>query len=179
MTNIYILKLENNNYYVGKSNDVQKRYIEHLSGNGSSWTKLHKPIEIIKTIPNSSVFEEDKIVKELMSIYGINRVRGGTYNRIELTTQEKNFINKEIWGATDACTRCGRQNHFVKDCYASTDINGNTIYEYDESDESDESDEYDECFWYCEYCKKEYDDKYEYDKHEKCCKKKIAMLQYI
>ncbi len=31
-----------------------------------------------------------------MSIYGINRVRGGTYNRIELTAEEIIFINKEI-----------------------------------------------------------------------------------
>ncbi len=37
MTNIYILKLENDNYYVGKSNDVLSRYRQHLSGNGSSW----------------------------------------------------------------------------------------------------------------------------------------------
>ncbi len=114
----------------------------------------------MKIIPNSSVFEEDRIVKELMSTVGINRVRGGTYNRIELTAEEINFINKEIWGAKDACTRCGRQNHFVKDCYASTDINGNKIYESDES----------ECFWCCEYCEKEYDDEIECERHEIKCK---------
>ena len=48
-TNIYILKLNNDNYYVGKTKNVNKRFQEHLSGNGSSWTQMHKPIEIIKS----------------------------------------------------------------------------------------------------------------------------------
>jgi predicted GIY-YIG superfamily endonuclease len=50
-TNIYILKLKNNKYYVGKSNDPQKRFKEHISGNGSSFTKKYKPISIEKIIP--------------------------------------------------------------------------------------------------------------------------------
>lgn len=70
-TNIYILKLKNNKYYVGKSQDPERRFIEHLSGSGSAWTQLHHPIEIIEIIQNVDDFEEDKQVKKLMSLHGI------------------------------------------------------------------------------------------------------------
>lgn len=50
--NIYILKLKNNKYYVGKSQDPEKRFAEHLFGSESSWTQLHEPIEIIDIIQN-------------------------------------------------------------------------------------------------------------------------------
>ena len=47
-TTIYILKLNNNKYYVGKTNrTVNDRYQEHLDGNGSIWTKKYKPQSII------------------------------------------------------------------------------------------------------------------------------------
>lgn len=126
-TNIYILKLKDNKYYVGKTKDVNKRFQEHMSGNGSSWTQLHKPIEIINVINNASIFEEDKQVKELMNIHGIEQVRGGTYSKVKLSTEEKQTVQKEIWSARDSCTRCGYDSHFVKDCYAKIDINGNKI----------------------------------------------------
>ena len=45
-TNIYILKLEDNCYYVGKSENVEQRFQQHLSGSGSFFTKKHKPILI-------------------------------------------------------------------------------------------------------------------------------------
>ncbi len=159
-TNIYILKLKNDNYYVGKTKNVNKRFQEHLSGSGSSWTQMHKPLEIIKIIPNASIFEEDKQVKELMSIHGINKVRGGSYTKIELSQEEKQILQKEIWGAKDLCTRCGNDNHFVKDCYAKIDIDGNKI-----------EDIYEEIItWMCEYCDKEYEDEKECEKHQKKCK---------
>ena len=158
-TNIYILKLKDNNYYVGKTKDVNKRFQEHISGNGSSWTKKHEPKEIIKVINDCSSFEEDKQVKELMSIYGIDKVRGGTYTKIDLTKEEKDILQKEIWAAKDLCTRCGNSNHFVKDCYAKTDINKNKIEE-------------EIIMWICECCDKEFEDIKECEKHVKICKPK-------
>ena len=38
-TNIYILKLENNKYYVGKTDNLEQRKQQHLNGSASSWTK--------------------------------------------------------------------------------------------------------------------------------------------
>ena len=160
-TNIYILKLQNDNYYVGKAKDPNKRFQEHILGNGSSWTKKHEPIEIMKVINNCSPFEEDKQVKELMSLYGIDKVRGGSYSKIDLSQEEKETLQKEIWGAKDLCIRCGNSNHFVKDCYATKDINGNKIEDKEI------------VVWICENCDKEFENIKSCEKHEKICKQKI------
>jgi|TARA_B110000259_G_C13916669_1_gene363153 hypothetical protein len=57
-----------------------------------------------------------------MSIYGIENVRGGTYASIELYTNSILTLQKKLWHSKEACIRCGRDSHFVKDCYAKTDI---------------------------------------------------------
>jgi predicted GIY-YIG superfamily endonuclease len=83
-TNIYILQLKDGKYYIGKSDNVMKRYEEHLQGKGSKWTTMYKPISVVKVIENASPFEEDKITKEYMAKYGISNVRGGSYVSITL-----------------------------------------------------------------------------------------------
>ena len=62
-TNIYILRLEDTKYYIGKSDNVMNRYKQHLDGNASAWTKKYKPVLLEKIIENVSPFEEDKITK--------------------------------------------------------------------------------------------------------------------
>lgn len=116
-TNIYILRLEGGRYYIGKTNNLIKRYEEHLNGNGSAWTRKYKPISLEKTISNASPFDEDKYTKEYMSKYGIEKVRGGSYVEVDLDDLQKESLNREIWGAKDCCTNCGKKGHFVKDCY--------------------------------------------------------------
>jgi predicted GIY-YIG superfamily endonuclease len=39
MEHIYILKLKENKYYIGKTKNIEKRWNEHLSGEGSGWKK--------------------------------------------------------------------------------------------------------------------------------------------
>ena len=56
-TTIYVLKLQGGKYYLGKSDNVMKRYQDHLNGSGSAWTKRYK---LGKTFENVSPFEEDK-----------------------------------------------------------------------------------------------------------------------
>ena len=57
---------------------------------------MHEPIEIMQVINNASIFEEDKQVKELMSIHGIEHVRGGTYSKVKLTAEEKLKIRNNL-----------------------------------------------------------------------------------
>ena len=40
MTNIYILKLQQGKYYVGKTDNLEKRKQQHINGTACSWTKL-------------------------------------------------------------------------------------------------------------------------------------------
>jgi len=164
-TNIYILKLQGGRYYIGKSDNVSKRYEQHLNGSGSSWTKKYKPISVDKIIPNASPFDEDKYTKEYMSKYGMDKVRGGSYVNVELDDFQKQSINTEIWGAKDLCTQCGRAGHFVKDCYATKDVSGNAIYEEEESSEE----EY-EVVYGCEYCDRTFTTEYGCRVHQKSCK---------
>ena len=160
-TNIYVLKLEGGNYYIGKSDNVHARYQQHVNGFGSSWTKKHKPVLLEKTIENVSPFEEDKITKEYMFKYGIDKVRGGSYCQIDLSEFHTEALKMEIWGAKDLCSQCGRSGHFAKDCYASKDVSGKKI-EYEE----------DEDVWECEYCDRTFTTKFGCGIHEKSCREK-------
>jgi len=81
---IYVLKLTSGKYYVGKTFNIDKRYEEHLSGKGSTWTKLYKPTSIIEVRKSTSGFDEDKVTKEYMAKYGIKNVRGASYVAKEL-----------------------------------------------------------------------------------------------
>jgi predicted GIY-YIG superfamily endonuclease len=166
-TNVYVLRLEGGRFYVGKSDDVNKRCKEHLSGKGSAWTKKYSPISLIETRTNVSPFEEDKAVKEYMNTYGIQNVRGGSYVSMDLTESQKEALTKELRGATDACTRCGREGHFVKDCYARTEVNDETSEEEYTEDESSEGDE-----WGCEFCDRTFTTAFGCGVHQKSCKEK-------
>ncbi len=127
MDHIYILKLREGKYYIGKKKNVEKRFNEHIAGNGSGWTKKYKPISLIKSVVSTSYFDEDKYVKEYMAKYGIENVRGGTYSNIDLDANCISVLEKEIWHSKNLCTRCGRDTHFIKECYAKTDSNDNII----------------------------------------------------
>jgi predicted GIY-YIG superfamily endonuclease len=172
-TNIYILKLQNDKYYIGKTDNVEKRFLEHVNGKGSTWTQLYKPISVEKIISNSSPFDEDKYVKEYMSKYGIENVRGGSYVREILDEVSRFSLQKEIWAANDCCTQCGRKGHFVKDCkdvkqQPTNRKNRNKVYNNSNYDDEEEYIQ----IWECDHCEKQYEDKSECAKHEKLCKSK-------
>jgi hypothetical protein len=117
MVTIYILKLKNNKYYVGKTTNTIQRLEDHVDGIGCEWTKLYKPIELLAVHENLDAFDEDKYTISMMSKYGIDHVRGGSFVQLELSEPEKDIINKMIRCATDKCFACGKTGHFVDTCY--------------------------------------------------------------
>ena len=119
MTNIYLLKLSNNKYYVGRSKYISHRMLDHFSNNGSAWTKKYKPIKVLQIYRNCEPLDEDKYTIKFMSKYGIDNVRGGIYCRISLNSAEKNIIQRSFQGMNDLCYKCGSKDHFVKDCRQS------------------------------------------------------------
>ncbi|AYV76226.1 MAG: GIY-YIG nuclease and ricin-type beta-trefoil lectin domain protein [Terrestrivirus sp.] len=117
MFTIFILELEGNKYYVGKTDKtVDEQFAEHLSGTGAEWTKLHCPVGIVDTIYDCDVFDEDKYVKKYMSIYGIDNVRGGTYSTVTLSNEIIKSLNKEILTAQNKCYRCNKEGHIANKC---------------------------------------------------------------
>ena len=138
-TNIYVLRLEGGRYYIGKTDNVPQRFQQHLHGQGSAWTKKYKPVSLEKTIKHASAFEEDKVTKEYMAKYGVDKVRGGSYVQMDLSEEQKTMLERELRGAKDLCTRCGRAGHFVKDCYAKNDANGKSLDDSSSSSSSSSS----------------------------------------
>lgn len=128
-TNIYCLELEGGYYYIGKSHNVEARYYEHVDGDGGAWTSLHKPVKVVQILENVNPFEEDRMVKQYMGEHGINKVRGGTYIHENLSPYEIEFLQREIWSAQGRCIRCGRDNHLVRMCRATTDIYDVVLYD--------------------------------------------------
>lgn len=116
MVNIYILALEKNKYYIGKTENLNFRLSEHNCGRGCSWTKKYKPIYLIEIIKNCDHYDEDKYVRIYMDRYGIDNVRGGSYSNVVLNKTTINNLVRMSLGTNDKCFRCGSHGHFFNDC---------------------------------------------------------------
>ena len=116
MNTVYILKLEDNKYYVGKTKNINKRVLDHFTNNGSEWTKKYKPIEIINEYKSDDKFDEEKYTLMTMDKYGIDNVRGGSYCKIELSDLEKDKVKQTINSITDKCYKCSIKGHYAKEC---------------------------------------------------------------
>jgi hypothetical protein len=113
---IYLIELENEKYYVGKTNMIDRRVLEHFTGNGSKWTQLHKPIKVISVLDGNDIFAEEKHTYLAMDKYGIENVRGGSYSTIKLSENDKKKISEVIHSMKDECYKCGKKGHFVNEC---------------------------------------------------------------
>lgn len=116
MNTVYVLRLVNNKWYVGRTDDLSSRIFEHTAGTASEWTKLHKFIEVEMIYDNCDKFDEDKYTKIYMDKYGIENVRGGSYVQIKLNSEQINILNKELSNAKNNCFVCNASDHFAKDC---------------------------------------------------------------
>jgi predicted GIY-YIG superfamily endonuclease len=121
---IYVLKLTGGKYYVGKSADVAQRFKQHLSGRGSAWTNMYKPVSIMETRPLTSIHDETNITKDLMKKYGVSNVRGGAYTAVDLPVEQEDMIRHEMRASTDACYKCGKPGHFANKCTRKSSFTG-------------------------------------------------------
>lgn len=68
---IYVLQLENNKYYIGKTKNLNFRMDQHFDSNGSTWTQINKPLKLLEINHNCDDFDEDKYTLKMMNQYGI------------------------------------------------------------------------------------------------------------
>jgi len=128
---IYVLQLQNNKYYIGKTTNIDKRIEEHKNGNGSVWTNKHKFISLIETYKYNDKFDEDKYTKEYMSKYGIENVRGGSYTTVTFDKQTFFHLKKEIYGAENKCYKCGESGHYANNCNTNTFTESYNLFQSD------------------------------------------------
>jgi predicted GIY-YIG superfamily endonuclease len=82
---LYVLRLEDDCWYVGMTYNPLKRFKAHKDGKGAQWTKVHPPIEIHEIRPTEQYIQdraarlEDDLTLEYAMLYGPEYVRGGGY----------------------------------------------------------------------------------------------------
>ena len=92
---IYCVKLHEDKWYIYFTTESDLDYWE-IDKNISEFIYHYDSIEIDSIIPNCDKYDTDKYVKKYMKKYGLDNVRGGSYNNLKLTSFEKEFIQKEL-----------------------------------------------------------------------------------
>ena len=115
---VYRLQLSRDKYYIGKSNNIEKRIFYHKQDNGSLWTKKYSVIERLSLLTDktNSKFWELEETLENMYLYGIDNVRGSMFSRIKLTNDEKIKAAKLYCEMYDLCLNCGSKDHYISNC---------------------------------------------------------------
>ena len=161
MSTLYVLQLENGKYYVGKTDDVSRRYAEHKSGKGSEWTKLHKPVKILEIHESKTEEDETRLTKFLMTKFGVDNVRGGAYCQRELPDYVEEMIQHETRSASDKCYKCGKPGHFANQCkrkssFKATCECGDELLDFDEFMTHIKGCRIRNKSYECQYCKRNY-----------------------
>lgn len=76
---LYILQTVDNTLYCGIARDVEKRFMQHLSGKGAKYTRSHKPLKIVYTKEfdsRSEAQKEEYRIKHLSKKEKMNLIEG-------------------------------------------------------------------------------------------------------
>jgi len=75
----YVLRLEENRWYVGLTTRLNYRLSQHWHGSGAKWTELYKPIELVELYSGD---QEQLVTDQYINEYGFGLVRGGNYTAV-------------------------------------------------------------------------------------------------
>jgi predicted GIY-YIG superfamily endonuclease len=121
-SNVYVLKLGSDRYYVGRVDegfDMEQRLKRHTDGSAcsSKWVArfgFQSCVEIIQ----GDEFTEMVTTLRYMNLYGIDNVRGGPWSYEH--EYHNNFIAKQaeriIQSVYNKCHLCGRAGHYSSFC---------------------------------------------------------------
>jgi predicted GIY-YIG superfamily endonuclease len=99
---VYVLKLQDDKYYIGIAIDPKKRFLEHQlqTKDCSNWCKKYKALEIIELIDTEfkamkdATLLEDIYTLKYIEKYGFENVRGGRYfgNDLKIKKTSKSHL---------------------------------------------------------------------------------------
>lgn len=92
ITSIYVLALAGGNKYVGISDDPAKALIAHKEGGVNGWTDMYPPIGIERVHTFVPANELDTYVVKYMTRYGMGRVRGGSWDEVNLPVEKRRTL---------------------------------------------------------------------------------------
>jgi len=75
---VYVLELEDDCWYIGKTHHLNVRLAQHWQGTGAKWTRIHKPLRLSRV---SMTETEQKVALDYIALYGKENVRGGSWTR--------------------------------------------------------------------------------------------------
>jgi predicted GIY-YIG superfamily endonuclease len=81
---IYVLKLVEDRYYVGRTINIFRRIQEHFTGVGSIYTKKYKPLKVIEVEEEITPEDERKMTFKYVEKYGWEKVRGSYWCSLEI-----------------------------------------------------------------------------------------------
>ena len=130
---IYVLKLENNKYFINNSKkphyDIKKLF--SFYNDSPKWIKKYKPNKLICIYKfNESTDDVNILTLKYMKKYGIENVRGGCFSSLNLSNYDLytiNLLNYNI-NKDSQCTRCNRFGHNYTDCIELFYPNSNYIF---------------------------------------------------
>lgn len=99
---LYILRLKSGKYYIGISNDAERRFLQHLRGTGAKVCKYDPPEAQLHTIDLGTDF---KLLAKAIENYttmlwakelGAENVMGGIYVEDEYRKATKEWVEEEL-----------------------------------------------------------------------------------
>lgn len=80
---IYVLKLIEDRYYIGRSQNILQRIEQHFNGDGSLYTKKYKPLKIVEIVEEKSNDDERNKTIEYAEKFTWEKVRGYVWCRVD------------------------------------------------------------------------------------------------
>jgi predicted GIY-YIG superfamily endonuclease len=122
---IYVLRLVDDRYYVGRTGNILRRIEEHFTGVGSIYTMKYNPIKVIEVTEELSNQDERNKTLEVMSKYGWKKVRGACWCSLEINKPKERY---DVYNKNNKC--CGI-------IFTDIDFEITQLYNYENKDIQD------------------------------------------
>ena len=138
---VYVLRLQQGKYYVGKTKNLKRRLREHKErGAGcAEWTKIYPMIDRVpcslsyqpgladsdepatstQETGDANAIERAETLYQI-KLHGIENVRGSKWSSVELTEEQKAEAMEAVRELEDRCYLCDAVGHLQKDCPKAT-----------------------------------------------------------